>query len=98
MNELQFEWDEAKSRSNQKKHGVSFEEAKSVFGDDLARLILDPDYSDYEERFILLGMSSQQRLLVVCFCERGRDFIRLISARKADRREQKGYEDFNHAC
>ena len=79
--------------SNQKKHGVSFEEATTVFSDDLARLIPDPDSED-EERFILMGMSTQSRILVVCHCERGIDVIRIISARKADKPQRKQYEGF----
>ena len=97
MAELQFEWDESKNVSNQQKHGVSFEEAKTVFADDFARLIRDPDHSHGEERFILLGMSARFRLLIVCHCERGSDVIRIISARKADRYERKQYESFIHA-
>jgi uncharacterized DUF497 family protein len=93
MSELQFDWDEAKAISNAKKHGVTFEEAKSVFLDDQAKLIPDPDHSDAEERFVLLGYSTQLKLLVVCHCYRaaGRK-IRLISARKATRHEAKAYE------
>ena len=94
MISLTFEWDESKNLSNQKKHGVSFEEAKSVFADEFGRLIPDPDNSIGEERFIIMGMSSQLRLLVVCHCERGPDVIRIISARKADKSERKYYEGF----
>ena len=97
MNSLRFEWDENKNISNQKKHGVSFEEAKSVFSDELGRLIHDPDHSEGEERFILMGMSSQQSLLTVCHCERDSDTIRIISARKADKFERKQYEGYSHA-
>ncbi len=96
MSSLTFEWDEKKSASNQKKHGVSFEEASTVFSDDLARLIPDPD-SESEERFILMGMSSQSRILTVCHCERSSDVIRIISARKADKPERKQYEGYHHA-
>jgi hypothetical protein len=74
MTELRFEWDEAKDRANQNKHGVSFAEAKTVFADDLGRLIPDPDHSEDGERFILIGMSKSFRLLIVCHCERGPDF------------------------
>ena len=93
MNTLHFEWDETKAIANLKKHGVSFEEAKSVFLDDCARLMPDPDHSEDEERFVLLGYSSALRLLVVCHCYRveGR-VIRFISARKATRRESAIYE------
>lgn len=97
MTELRFEWDEAKDRANQSKHGVSFAEAKTVFADDLGRLIPDPDHSEDEERFILIGMSKSFRLLIVCHCERGPDLVRIISARKADRQERKQYEGFIHA-
>jgi uncharacterized protein len=70
MKQLHFDWDEAKSRSNQRKHGVSFEEAQNVFHDPNARLISDPDHSDDEDRFILLGISERLRTLVVCHCYR----------------------------
>ncbi len=89
MDSLNFEWDENKNISNQKKHGVSFEEAKTIFIDELARLIPDPDSSRGEERFIFMGVSSQSKLLTVCHCERGLDTIRIISARKADKHETK---------
>jgi uncharacterized protein len=90
---IRFEWDTRKSRLNQrKKHGVSFEEAQTVFLDDHARLIDDPDHSDDEDRFILLGLSSTLRALVVCHCyRRGGDVIRIISARKADPSERALY-------
>lgn len=93
MTDLHFEWDEAKARGNVNKHGISFEEAKSVFLDDHAKMIPDPDHSAEEDRFILLGYSSSLKLLVVCHCYRasGR-VIRLISARKATRTEAKSYE------
>ena len=97
MDSLEFEWDESKNISNQKKHGVSFEEAKTIFLDELARLIPDPDGSEGEERFILMGVSSQSSLLTVCHCERGLDTIRIISARKADKQERKQYEDSRYA-
>jgi uncharacterized DUF497 family protein len=94
MKQLHFDWDESKSRSNKKKHGVSFEEAKSVFLDPNARLIPDPDHSDYEDRFILLGLSERLRTLVVCHCYReGDSVIRIISARKADQKEISIYEE-----
>ncbi|MCB1863677.1 MAG: BrnT family toxin, partial [Gammaproteobacteria bacterium] len=81
---ISFEWDEAKSRSNLKKHGVSFEEARSVFFDEYAVQFFDEENSPEEDRFILLGMSSHSRVLVVCHCERAGDsVIRIISARKA---------------
>lgn len=90
-----FEWDNSKARSNLKKHGVSFEEAKTVYYDHYARLIGDPDHSDHESRFVLLGMSERLRLLVVCHCDRNDDSsIRIISARKATKREHKMYEGY----
>jgi uncharacterized protein len=92
MSALRFEWDERKAAANERKHGVSFEEARAVFFDERARLIDDPDHSEDEERFILLGPSSTLRLLVVCHCYRGEgNVIRIISARKATARESKSY-------
>ena len=93
MDTLHFEWDEAKAKANVQKHGVSFDEAKSVFLDDQARMIPDPDHSAEEDRFILLGFSSSLKLLVVCHCYRtGERIIRIISARKATRTETQFYE------
>lgn len=90
--ELRFEWDVAKGRANQRKHGISFEEAQTVFADEFGLLIHDPDHSDDEDRFVILGLSSSLRTLVVCHCYReGDDVIRIISARKADRRERQRY-------
>ena len=91
MSHLEFEWSPAKAASNVKKHGVSFEEARTVFEDEEALLIADPDHPVGEERFILLGVSAALRMLVVMHCERGRDVIRIISARKADRTERAAY-------
>jgi uncharacterized protein len=92
MSSPQFEWDDRKAAANLKKHGVSFEEARSVFLDDRARLIDDPDHSDDEERFVLLGLSSSLRLLLVCHCYRSEgNIIRIVSARKASTRESKAY-------
>jgi uncharacterized DUF497 family protein len=89
---LRFEWDERKATVNAKKHGISFEEARSVFFDERARLIEDPDHSGAEDRFILLGLSSSLRLLLVCHCYRSEgNVIRIISARKATLRETKSY-------
>ena len=94
MKQLEFEWDASKSKSNKKKHGISFEEAQSVFTDPNARLISDPDHSDREDRFVLLGMSEHLRILVVCHCYRENDTrIRIISARKAKRKEIETYEE-----
>lgn len=97
MTGLAFEWDESKNASNTKKHGISFDEAKTVFTDQYARLIADPDHSDNEDRFILLGTSINSRLLVVCHCIRLNETIRIVSARKADKRERAIYEEFRHA-
>ena len=92
MSALRFEWDERKAEVNAKKHGVSFEEARSAFFDERARLIDDPDHSEDEERFILLGLSSSLRLLLVCHCYRtAGNVIRIISARKATAQESKSY-------
>ena len=88
---LRFEWDPRKAAANLKKHGVSFHEAASVFRDPLSITISDPDHSDSEERFIDLGLSHRGRLVVVSYIERG-DNIRIISARRADRPEQRVYE------
>ena len=97
MSYLTFEWDEKKNASNMKKHGVTFDEAKTVFTDQFARLISDPNHSDDEDRFILLGTSIHSRLLVVCHCIRMSDSIRIISARKADKQERDIYEGYRHA-
>jgi hypothetical protein len=95
MDGLKFEWDRRKDSANRKKHGVSFSVAKTAFFDENARVIADPDHSDEEYRFILLGLSSQLRLLVVCHCYReDEDTIRIISARKATHPEQRAYEGF----
>ena len=92
MGNLTFEWDERKAAANAKKHGVSFEEAKSVFVDERAKLIDDPDHSDDEDRFVLLGLSGALRLLLVCHCYRtDGNVIRIISARKASAKESKSY-------
>lgn len=92
VSELRFEWDDRKAAVNLRKHGVSFEEARTAFFDERARLIDDPDHSEDEDRFVLLGLSYSLRLLVVHHCYRGDDnVIRIISARKADRDESKTY-------
>jgi uncharacterized DUF497 family protein len=92
MNTLKFEWDERKASANLKKHGVSFDEARTVFFDERAKLIDDPEHSDDEDRFILLGLSSSLRVMVVCHCYRSAgNIIRLISARKATTSESKFY-------
>jgi uncharacterized DUF497 family protein len=89
---LLFEWEENKAKRNVAKHGVSFEEASTVFSDPFELTIHDPLHSEEEDRFVSLGESFKRRLLVVVFTERG-DRIRLISARKATRRERKQYEE-----
>jgi len=92
MTALRFEWDPDKAISNERKHGVSFEEARTVFSDERARLIDDPDHSQGEDRFILLGLSLRLRVLVVVHCNRAADeTIRIISARRATRDEQRFY-------
>ena len=89
---LSFEWDAAKSLSNERKHRVSFEEASTVFTDEHALLLDDDEHSADEDRFVLLGLSSSLRTLVVCHCYRRQpDVIRIISARKATRRERSIY-------
>jgi len=87
-----FDWDTKKAQSNVRKHGVSFDEASTVFGDSFAFLMMDPDHSLEEERYLLLGMSIHQRLLVVAFAERSQ-LTRIISARRATGIERKKYEE-----
>ncbi len=92
MTDLRFEWDEAKNRENRRKHGLSFEEAQTIFLDENAKRFFDPDHSQDEDRFIMLGMSFRLRVLVVCHCYRkGEAAIRIISARKADKHEAADY-------
>lgn len=88
---IKFEWDPQKAESNLTKHGVSFEEAATVFGDPLGRITSDPRHSVEEERFVLLGLSPKRQLLAVMFAERG-EAIRIISARRAIPRERRDYE------
>jgi uncharacterized DUF497 family protein len=90
---VQFEWDERKAKANRKKHKVSFEEASSVFGDPIAKIFYDEEHSAEENREIIVGHSSSDRLLVVSFTERGQDVVRIISARVATRNERKSYEE-----
>ncbi len=88
-----FEWDPAKAASNKKKHGVSFEEARSVFYDEFAVQFFDEESSGSEDRFLMLGFSDEARLLIVCHCERDQgNIIRIISARKATKNESKYYQ------
>jgi uncharacterized DUF497 family protein len=92
MMNITFEWDASKASLNKKKHGVSFDEAKTVFFDENAKVIHDPEHSDDEERFIMLGLSVNVRMLVVIHCYRKNDrIIRLISARKATQKESMQY-------
>lgn len=88
---VRFEWDPRKAAHNSAKHGVSFEEAKTVFDDDLFLVFSDPDHSLEEQRFLIVGRSRQARLLVVVYTERA-EVVRLISAREATRRERRTYE------
>jgi uncharacterized DUF497 family protein len=90
--ELKFEWDENKNSTNKTKHNISFEEAKTVFYDIDAMQYYDPEHSTFEHRYILLGMSSQLKTLVVCHCLKEQDtLIRIISARAANKKEQQAY-------
>ena len=92
MKDIAFEWNEAKNKVNFQKHGISFEEAESVFFDEYALLIADPDHSENEDRFVLLGLSAKLRLLLVCHCFEVDDgLIRIISCRKAKRKEMSLY-------
>jgi uncharacterized DUF497 family protein len=92
VRELSFEWDDQKDSANRRKHGVSFAEAHTVFFDERALLISDPDHAAGEDRFVLLGLSSALRTLVVCHCYRRGTVVRIISARKADAQERAQYE------
>lgn len=92
MSNITFEWDASKASLNKKKHGISFDEAKTVFFDENAKVIHDPEHSDDEERFIILGLSVNVRMLVVIHCYRKNDcIIRIISARKATQKESMQY-------
>ncbi len=90
---IKFEWNPTKAVLNQKKHGVTFDEAKSVFYDEFAVQFYDSENSELEDRFLMLGLSFESRILIVCHCERDSgNTIRLISARKATKKERKFYE------
>lgn len=94
MDRIEFAWDPRKNEVNRRKHHVSFEEARTVFYDDDALVIGDPEHSQEEDRFLILGFSAQARLLVVCHCCReSESVIRIISARKATRNESKQYDE-----
>ena len=91
---LKFEWDENKNEINQRKHGISFDEVTSVFRDTFAIVFDDPDHSDYEERFLIIGTSDERGICLVSHCYRGQDqVIRIISARKATKTERNIYEE-----
>ena len=93
MPDLRFQWHPAKDRANRRKHGISFDEARTVFLDEGALLASDPDHSREEDRFLIIGFSIRARVLLVCFCEREEgDVIRIISARKATKKERAQYE------
>lgn len=95
MEIINFEWDDNKNQTNKKKHKISFEEAQTVFYDNEALVIDDPEHSEEEDRFIILGLSNKTNLLVVCHCYRASDtVIRIISARKATTTETQQYYDF----
>ncbi len=95
MDMINFQWDERKNTINQRKHGISFSEASTVFYDPDALVIDDPEHSEVEERFIILGMSLKANLLVVCHCYRASDtVIRIISARKATATEARQYDNY----
>lgn len=90
---IKFEWDTVKAASNKKKHGVSFKEAQSVFYDEFAVQFFDEENSESEDRFLMLGLSGEANLLIVCHCERDQgNVIRIISARKATKNESKYYQ------
>jgi uncharacterized DUF497 family protein len=98
MDGLKFTWDGRKDAVNRRKHGIGFDEARTVFYDEYARLISDPAHSRDEDRFVLLGLSSRLRILVVCHCYHEDDrTLRIISARKANPREREQYEEYRHA-
>lgn len=89
---ISFDWDSRKAKANERKHGVSFVEASTAFSDPYARIIDDPDHSDHEERFVIIGLSSSARVLTVCHCHReSGSIIRIISARRATRCEERQY-------
>ncbi len=93
MKEIQFQWDNSKARENLEKHGITFDEAKSVFFDEHAVEFYDDEHSEWEDRFLLLGLSRSLNLLLVCHCFReSESVIRIISARKATKKETKHYE------
>lgn len=95
MSDLEFEWDSKKEKTNTRKHGVSFEDAKAAFYDETAMVFHDPDHSKDEDRFILLGISVRAGVLVVCHCLRDSDsVVRIIAARRADKQEESDYREY----
>ncbi len=95
MENIKFSWDDNKAQKNLAKHKISFEEAKTVFGDKNARLVFDPDHSEDEERFLLLGLSYKLKILTVIHCYKDNENnIRIISARKSTKKEEKQYKEF----
>ena len=95
MDKIKFSWDKNKAQSNLKKHQISFKEAKTVFDDENARLIFDPDHSEDEDRFILLGYSCTSKILTVVHCYRDDEQnVRIISARKSTKHEENQYREF----
>lgn len=93
VSDLRFAWDPRKANENSRRHGVTFGEAQTVFLDENALLIGDPDHSDDEDRFVMIGLSARLRVLVVCHCYRTAESeVRLITARKGDREERREYE------
>lgn len=98
MKNFGFEWDDAKAGANLRKHGVSFEEAASVFSEWGAPVNGDVEHSSGEDRFIIVGTSERNRLLIVAFTYRDEETVRIISARRASRREQRIYEQEKHTC
>ena len=93
---MRFEWDPAKAKNNIRKHGVSFDEAVTVFKDPLAFIFDDRTHSEQEQREIIIGVSALRRMVLVCFVERLEDIVRIISARAATRQEIKDYEENAH--
>jgi uncharacterized DUF497 family protein len=94
MNKIDFEWDDKKSKTNIKKHGISFEEATTVFYDEQAIEFYDDEHSEWEDKFLMLGLSNKLNLLIVCHCYReSNNKIRIISAKKATKNESKYYGD-----
>ena len=95
MKNINFSWDNKKAQLNEIKHKITFEEAKTVFDDENARLIYDPDHSENEDRFIILGLSCKLKILTVVHCYRDNEHnIRIISARKSTKKEQKQYKEY----